>query len=747
MRRIISALLIILTLLPLLLGTVLATDDGTEVSYRGSVLISDEKDSLTVSFFLPEESEGTYYLFKVLPINEKISSLSPVAEAKANGTAVTFLLDFDKEDHREFLYGYVLASKTSYGYTPLTRAHYIDNPEAVAHSSKPLPSSNTIKGLEVQYITDAQLLGVGHTVVHAKLNELISEDADNSTAFVYGKSKYYIDNSALTLLDYRIKTLTEAGINIYIDFILTFDRTAPEYLYYPNAEGDADAIFAPNVSNEESAATFAAVMHFLAERYGSNDGGYGFCGRYIIGYEVNDVMGSHNSGFTDFESNLASYASYLRLADLALKSAYSEARVYVSVSNLWNGKNDSADGVFGAKALLLGLSSLLPDIDFGIAINPYPISLTADKYWLEEKAEDAEDTEYLTMKNIAVLTDFLSSSEMLSEGDTRPVVISEFGISGVKGEDSEALQAASFALAYYTALKLPYIEAFIWHRHVDHNYEINLSYGLYSSTEFTLDGKDKKQIYGIFRDIDRKGGEKNVKSIFSHLPVSYEELLPPSYTPVREAIAVGKTSADIGGALWTSSTLYDFSKSLYSFYPSDNSSYLESRKENGLAFMRIATVKSSSIEYMGGGISLPDGISFNGNDYISVELRVISTKADAEFALLISGENNGKTLALKCSSSVKTNGWVTVNFPIDKVSDIELENAHLKLWIRSDASKDEGMLLDVASVKVYRARNITPLVVICIIIALALLSGGAVTVFVIYHRINARKRRGPRAPE
>ena len=739
MKRFLSVLLSVICILPCFVMFAIA--DGAATACDG-VIISEDGTELNITFTVSSNTNGQFYLFRVTPDNEGINGLTPISTSVAIDGKVSFNVPYDKTDHSLALYGYVLATGTANkGYTPLTKAHYIDNLSSISSNSYSYPRHLGIKGLEVQYITDAQLLGVSHTVVHAKYNDLLSTEEDGATAFVYGERTYYLDTEALTLLDYRIKSLSDAGIHIYMNLILTFDANAPKELYYPNAEGDNSTIFAPNMENFDSASTFAAIIHYLCERYTSPDRKYGFCGSFILGYEVNEQTDSHNNGLNDLSSHVESYATYLRIADIAVRSSYSEARIYTSISNRWSATQNDSAGLFGARDFLTSLSSIVGDINYGVAINPYPVSLTESKYWLEEAPVTSQDTEYVTMKNISVLAEFLNGTDMLVNGNARSIVISEFGISGVYGQESENLQAAAYALSYYTAKSIAQIEAFIWHRHVDHNRELNLSYGLYSSSDLILDGSVKKAIYNVFSSVDRSDIEcvKTIMDISLLLDVSYDTLVNGIDFDDRIFLNITNRQTKINGPFWDKSVLFDFSKSLYDFYPSDNTEYLSQHTSDGITYMRVATMMYNPIEYMGAGIVMDKDLDLSNFDYISVKVRIGTSTENADFALVISGTSNGENVTVKCQSTVISNKWVTLKFPLGGIPSDKLSDVRIKLWAHSDNSKNEQILIDIASVSCHSKKNSAPVVIIAIIMGLALISGFSFSMRLII--IRARRKR------
>jgi hypothetical protein len=210
------------------------------------------------------------------------------------------------------------------------------------------------------------------------------------------------------------------------------------------------------------------------------------------------------------------------------------------------------------------------------------------------------------MKNIGVFTEYVNSFTFDKYASNRSVVITEFGVSGVKGEESETLQAAAYAYAFLTAENDPYIEAFIWHRHVDHISEINLSYGIYSSTDIILDAGEKKLIHDTIYAIDNSSAESKtlIEELLQYLPSDSINDLMIDYQPSRVVNKISAVEFNYNPTAYKKQTLFDFSKNLYSFYPTDNTEYIDLISNGDESFMRIATLLISDVEYMGAGTVL-----------------------------------------------------------------------------------------------------------------------------------------------
>lgn len=452
-RSFLTVALLLLLILPL---TVLASEEKS-VSLD-SVRIAEDGKTLTVDYTVSQGFAALYpdlFLFQVLPNYDGVlTGLTPIDEASlSSGGRFSFTVPYQKDNAFSALYGYLLARQDDKGiYCAVSDPVYAENFTDFAAYRAPYTLPKEIKGLQVQLYTDAQTIGVKHSTVPMYFNEFISEDEDTALPFLYGGNRYYIDKTALASLDYRVKTLSSAGIHVYMNCLLAFDPTAPSALYYPKASGSSSSLYLPNVSTPTGVEQYAAVLHFLAERYGDVTSDRGFCGSFILGYEVNMQQASSSAGILKFDDYLHAYASFLRTADRAVRSAYSEARVFISLSNTWvpEDASDVADGqYFGAHLFLEGLLDTCGDLPFGISINPYPSALSLTEYWTDEKATDSLDTPYLTMKNLSVLTDYLGKEEALYQGRRRAITVGEFGISGRLDEESEKMQAAAYLCAYY----------------------------------------------------------------------------------------------------------------------------------------------------------------------------------------------------------------------------------------------------------------------------------------------------------
>jgi hypothetical protein len=113
------------------------------------------------------------------------------------------------------------------------------------------------------------------------------------------------------------------------------------------------------------------------------------------------------------------------------------------------------------------------------------------------RSDDA--TQKVTFKNLEVLSRHLKQPELLWQGQPRRIILSEQGFQTLLKPEGEPLQAAAYAYAWEKCQRLPLVDAFIYHRHVDHAHEGGLRLGLWRNAPNSIaDPHSKKQIWDLF---------------------------------------------------------------------------------------------------------------------------------------------------------------------------------------------------------------------------------------------------------
>ncbi|MBO7148566.1 MAG: hypothetical protein J6V93_01795 [Clostridia bacterium] len=682
----------------------LSASADTQASFIESVTVTHELDAIEISAILDKElvdnnKDNLVYLFE-LPsksTTDDVSALSPIGEKK-----IAERLTFNTEFKKRSVYSYfLLATQNPDGtYTPITARKAVDNPEILAKNTADYPVRPTKKGLAAQITSDAQHLGVAHTIISIEIDEYMSPIRTGSTIpFTrYGQTFYFYEDK-LSALDHKVKVYTDAGINVYFNIVLGNSELSELDFMYLGKDSPSASLYAINTKTEPSSRYFTVFCEYFAERYSAGDKSNGFVPAYILGYEVNSTDVWNYAGSTGFDDYVKAYESAYRILHTALKSTYSNAKAFVSVSNLFNAKEDSTD--YGAREFLTAFAASVKahgDIDWALAVNPYPSDTALTEFWLDTKAEDSTDTEYLTMKNLGVLTYFMRLENMLFDDDVRDIIISEFGVHGDPADArNNDCQAAAYALAYAIADSCDDIDAFLYYRHVDHPAE-SVHLGLWSSNALSpLTPESKKAIYTVFRDSDTANYAHGLEMARAFAGDELFEKLLGNYTPEAKRLitdAVPMLKSDIRGAL-KERVLFDLTLGDFcGFYPSDNSSYVELRptgEDDYSTALYSHLNPESALTYSGISRSLT-GVDLSRAQYITLSFTPVTTDVQTLTCLLmLDSDANGRDLIYEGIVQLNSNAEAELTFKLsDYIKATGGKIDTLKLWYKPSS----GVLTD-----------------------------------------------------
>lgn len=699
---------------------VFAADEGFEIS---SLTLNKSKAELTFEIKLPKEyakenKSSTLYLFELAPYQsvDDINTLEPVKSFKIDDK-ITTKLSFYNSNLTRLYSAFVVAEQNADGsYSELTNTKYIENANALAENTEAYPTKSSKKGLGLQMFSDAQQLGVAHTVINVAINEyMLGENSDNAQSFIYNGRTFYINKNKLRVLDHSVKTYTDAGMNVYFNIILTApkadDHENIKSLYFEGISADAKR-FAINTESENAMSFFRAFMDYITARYTQSDHAYGFVPAVILGFEVNSNRVWNNSGLTDLESYVSSYCAAFRIAYTAMSSHYSEGRVYLSLANNFCvalGDNAAVPGAlcdYPAKDFLNLFAEKIKasgDIPWGLSINPYASDTALTDYWNDTQASDSFETPYITMKNINTLTRYMSEEQFLYNSEPRSIIIGEFGISGDPGtNDSMTMQAAAYALAYYTADQNEDIDAFIYHGHVDHSGETRY-YGLWTNESGSVsEPAAKKPIYNVFSLIDTEQSEAVtafVKQTVGEDAFGAVMSDNVKYKVFNKRTLIPSTNAESSDFAkgYTAKTLFSLTGGNdEGFYPTDGVNYLELRPvEGGDRTVLYAQINGIPTEYKGIGNIIGDG-DLEKAHYITVRMMVNAPSAETPLDVMLRLQSNGDadsdTVVYEGISSIKPGEWQDISFKIkDLISASDGDADLIKLWVKTqDTAPEEG---------------------------------------------------------
>lgn len=783
-----------------------------------TVTVSAEKNvskiTVKASFdkdFETEHAGADLYLFAIRPYQSasRIDEYSPEISVKVTkDVEVTIPMD----DNGDLLYcKFLLALKSTSGeYTSVTVAKYIENPEILASVKYDYPEKLSKKGLQVQMPADAQLLGVAHTTVNVEASEFIigsSKPSGSVVAVEYkmGNKSVYFNAAKVEALDARVKELTEAGVNVFLQVInnpYNSEKMSQEVasMYFVGASTEA-SMYAVSTKDSDSVLYIRALFEFLAERYTREDKLYGFAGSFIVGYEVNSNRMYNNAGRMDMTMYLYSYTALLRIADTAMRSHYSNGRVYVPLSNRWTAKEgDDLLLDYPGYDFITTLNSIIKqggDIPWNLSLNTYASSVTTiSSIWNDPGATDSIDTTYMTMKNIDVACKYMGEVDMRYSGKIRDMIIGEFGISADPGSENElANQAVSYAYAYYKAVEHDEISAIIYHRHVDSSIEPDLYFGLWTTRPDTiLTPLVQKPIYTVFKDIDVTPASEMSSSALNLIGANIWTSVVPGVTESvnpRQVIKAGAMAEDdipdkkfdlkytFKGSDLSGFTAGENAADVYSLAVLKEQATkvadllgkkLSTKEDPYVDILEVVLDNSSYVDYMGTGKALEADLFKNAKEgYIkltgkaelagaaddeTVSLMVRFTYTIPKDTVNVSKETmnraDGQQIVYEGTAEIKANDWTNVTFDISEYLKLTGGNAgSMKVWIlpkETTTPEVRNCALMIAGIAVLAIKG-TPVIVtilkvlgIIILIAAILLVLGFIAL-VIRARIMKERRR------
>jgi Family of unknown function (DUF5722) len=370
-------------------------------------------------------------------------------------------------------------------------------------------------------VDDALELGIAHAALNVQLGHLLRPLSDSAPLRPdLGEAEvapgWAVSAAALAALDAQVRPLAKAGVEL--NFILLARATQnPEVdalqfdpRYDPKAP---NALGAFRVLDEVGSNYFRAVIGVLARRYGAASE-IGTVRGWIVGNEVNSHWWWYNLGEAGMHEVVAAYEPAVRTVQEVVSAHQADARVYLSLEHHWQARfaAGSAKQSCRGRAFLDAFARRARkggDYPWHLAFHPYPEDLFDCRFWEDESALPHEASPRITFRNLEVLTKYLRHKELLWQGKPRRVILSEQGFHCRDDDTGERDQAVAFALAWRKVQSLDGIDAFIYHRQVDHAGEGGLRFGLWRNKPGSVaDPGEKRMIWSLLRACDTPMGER-----------------------------------------------------------------------------------------------------------------------------------------------------------------------------------------------------------------------------------------------
>lgn len=481
-------------------------------------------------------SDGSYYLFALLPYETGVTRNSILAATIRQSPVMNFRASLNLNRTDSILYRkFVVAVKKNNSYQIVSNAMYITNPERLAAKRSAFPKAASKKGLHIKpsMIADAEDLGIKHAAVNICLDQFVAtssqRNSKSSYAYTYQGKKYWFTKYACQDVDAQVKQLSETNV-VVSGILLLRKHGGGSALIAPEARKAQKNYYGFGTMDRTNVETLAALMHFLGERYMNSNGRYGTVVNWIVGNEVNNYNDYNYLGKLSFQEYIEAYTRSFRIVSLALRSVYSNARVYISLDHLWNMLQGHGK-CFTSKATLDAFAAEIARegaINWNLAFHPYPAPLTDPVFW-DDQVTSSDSTRQVTMKNLSYLTNYVTQH---FPKDVR-IILSEQGFTSVSnGKTNEMMQAAAWAYAYYITEFNDKVDSFIMNRHVDHVEETK--YGLYLGVWTNQKGnleyaERKKEIWNVFKYIDSANSRSVSQFALRYIHASSWESLIPGF--------------------------------------------------------------------------------------------------------------------------------------------------------------------------------------------------------------------------
>lgn len=370
--------------------------------------------------------------------------------------------------------GFFVAIKDGINILPVDSVKYITNPERISSSTLSSYEPYIKKGLR-ELDSGTLLDGITQSATEIHIDELVTS---SPTQYVIDDELgLYADEKAVANLDEY--TLSAVRESIRMNYILLFSRTGNEavdsLIIHPDADKDAK-LCAPNTESEDGIRALEAISGFIAERYAGKSAVPGtYAPGFAVGYDISNPAQYWNMGDkVTLSEYSAAYAAAFRTIYNSIKSVCGAADIYIPAGTVWDiGISSGYTGTFDSSSVLSSVNTILKsggDIAWKLAFDPYPEN---DLYIsaLDGYAPGSTDAEYITMKNLHLLTYAVMRPELQYNGQHRHILILEQRENMLIPSDNLRELAADYVYSYYkvNSKNFTLIEGFIPYRDINYN--------------------------------------------------------------------------------------------------------------------------------------------------------------------------------------------------------------------------------------------------------------------------------------
>ena len=508
------------------------------------VEISDNRQEIELKMNATGDSSGTdgsVYIFEIKPYQNDLGSRTDFIAKGSLGENQKFTFPLYAGPGELRLYSaFVPAVKVGSRYEMIADRRYIENPEVVAENQSPNLNPGK-KGLRVDpnILDDALSLNIKHAGVDIPTQRFFGQ----GISYSYEGKTFQINKELIDQLDGEVKRLSDSGVAVTAILLNAWNNTVPELNPIGVTElPKSQAIYYGfNVESEQGFRAVKAMASFLAKRYNGQNG-HGKISNWVVGNEINNQYWNYEGDF-DVSTYTKKFQRSFRVFYTAMKAVSANDNIMFSLDHYWNMFPEAAPvGKYKGKDVMLAFhhfDTLEGNMDFGLALHPYPYPIYSPAFWDDDqtgKVNDTIDSPIINFKNLHVITDFMQLESMRNKkGEVRKIFLTEEGFSSIeKGVDKSEEQAAAVAYSYFIVDNNPYITAYLMSRQEDSEDEVKhgLAFGISSIVNHQLIHKKAHSVFKYIDDASATEGTADFARAIIGID-SWDQLIPNFRFPGR----------------------------------------------------------------------------------------------------------------------------------------------------------------------------------------------------------------------
>ena len=478
-----------------------------------------------------EDLGGTYCIFLMNSAGTQVLSTLPATVSKGGSFSVSAVLESGDSFKQASMAQYAIGWKNGNTYQKISGTRFLSNPEITAtmtktylgyYDSDKISSKKGMQGTSEGYTED---MAVQHVLLNVDIANMVSTTKKSGyVAYSYKGNTYYFQDMIALVQTIRYLNGWDND-NPYgwhsrsVTLVLLMSwKDDLSFLIHPDARRKGAATYyALNMKEQRSRDTLEALFCYMGEKLGTNKARVS---NWTLGNEVNSCNAWNYSGNMSLNDCVKNYAQAFQLLYQGVKRTASTSRVFISLDHCWN----AADAGHTGKAYLDTFASYMnqtaPSMQWNVNYHPYSQPLNNNRFWSDgSHTVSNTGTDYISMKNINVLTDYLSGIESKyhkPSGSIR-VILGEMGYTARQGNSNEETeQAAALGYGYYIAMFNNRIDAYIVRAYIDDPTESRS--GLYLGM-FSSDYK-KKQAYDVYKHLDKNDSLNYMNRYLSTIGIS-----------------------------------------------------------------------------------------------------------------------------------------------------------------------------------------------------------------------------------